>query len=455
MTAQQFEVMIDELPVLTPKDLRHFDKEAVDLVLEYQVHGWTGWLSANMHAIMRAPDGDGTASISRKYRRKRSAEIMRRPLDQWLRRREREREDRERVDAFGRPPTSDSVKLESPDPPWQIATQQSYDARLRMQKATRDWWEGVREAGSGNTVWQLLEDGEDDWVLVSGKRADKLISIVSIGPATDPSQLEKLRLQIEQTNKREGKHPMDNEGPQTAVKEEKKYLCPEPGCKDLPSFKNQSGLNLHANTHNAAGFECPLCDRVLRTPAARGVHLSGNVHAGDPRLAKARAALKKNVATKPYKNLPEGTLRNCEYGCGKELPPMSMGGHHRWHQQQGHTKTTEHGDGATQPVKAIAVPDSPPKAPAAATEAPAKREPVVVAAVPVVVEPVAVNGTGKKDSPEALLSMVRTLVNPELVGENERLRTRCERLEEELIAKTAECEEIQARLDMVKEAMNA
>jgi hypothetical protein len=469
MTAQQAEV--EETSILTPKDLRQFDHESVALVLEYQSHGWTGWLSANQHVILRAPDGDGTASVARKYRRRRSAEIMRRPLDQWLRRKELERLEQERTDAFGRTPPPERGVQESDQPPWQIATKQSYDALLRMQKSTRDWWEGVVQAGSGKTLWTLHEEGDDDWILISGNREDKLSHIAATGRATHPLVIEGLQQKIDQANKREGNHPMEETGPP-----KKKFACEQPGCTS--SFDTQGALNLHQQVHVMASPQtCPLCPKETTTPAAFGRHIRAR-HATDPRLpgileAMGMAPMKERQPVKaiakngtPLKKPTEPKVarvygmppRPCEY-CALVLAAKSIGGHHRGHVNVGHIKIADGGDAATQVLpngaKAITAPVSPPEAPGAVTEAPAKPEPVVVRTVPMAVEPFVVNGTGKHETPEDTLNLIRMLVNPELVGENERLRTRCDRLETDLIAKTAECEETQARLDMVKEAMNA
>lgn len=445
MTAQHA-VEAKEPSVITTKELRQFDPEAVDLVHEYQFHGWTGWLSANQHVILRAPDGDGTASISRKYRRKRSAEIMRRPLDQWLRRKELEQLERERADAFGLTPPPERGVQESDQPPWQIATKQSYDALLRMQKATRDWWEGVVQAGSGNTLWTLHEEGDDDWILISGNREDKLSHIAATGRATHPLVVEKLQQRIDQANNREGNHPMEETGPP-----KKKHACEEPGCDQ--SFDIQGALNLHKQIHVQGERPCPLCPRVLHTPAAFGKHIRAAIHANDPRLPEVL----KNLGMYAPGERPrrEHTLppRPCDY-CGAVMAAKSIGGHHRGHIKLGHVKTADGGDGATQLLKeskVIAAPVSPPKAPKAVTRAPAKPERVVVRAAPVTVESFAVNGTGKHETPEDTLNLIRTLVNPELVGENERLRAQNTKLTVDLEEMRRDRDDLQALMDMISE----
>lgn len=464
MTAQHAEA--EETSILTPKELRQFDHESVALVLEYQNYGWTGWLSANQHVILRAPDGDGTASVARKYRRRRSAEIMRRPLDQWLRRKELERAEQERTDAFGRPASSEGDFVPSKNPPWQLATEQSYDALLRMQKLTRDWWDGVRLAGYGNTVWQLLEQGEDDWALVSGNREDKIIHIVAVGPAASSDDIEKLKANIAKTNQREGIHPMEETGPP-----KKKFACEEPGCTS--SFDTRGALNLHQQVHVMDPKTCPLCPKQTTTPAAFGRHIRSK-HATDSRLpgileALGMAPMKDREPVKPIaltgtppKKSTEPraarvyTLppRPCEY-CGLVLAAKSIGGHHRGHVNVGHIKIADGGDAATQTLphgaKAITTPVSPPKAPEAVTEAPTKPEPLPVQAAPMAVEPFVVNGTGKQETPEEVLNLIRTLVNPELVGENERLRAQNNKLTVDLEEMRRDRDDLQALMDMISE----
>lgn len=466
MTAQHA-VEAREPSVITTKELRQFDPESVELVHEYQFHGWTGWLSANQHVILRAPDGDGTASIARKYRRRRSAEIMRRPLDQWLRRKELEQLERERADAFGLTPPPERGVQESEQPPWQIATKQSYDALLRMQKLTRDWWEGVVQAGSGKTLWTLHEEGDDDWILISGNREDKLSHIAAIGRAADPLVVEKLQQRIDQANNREGNHPMEETGPP-----KKQFECKEPGCTS--SFDKQGALNLHQQVHVMASPEtCPLCPKQTTTPAAFGRHIRSK-HATDPRLpgileALGMAPMKEREPVKaiakngtPLKKPTEPRAarvygmppRPCEY-CATVLPAKSIGGHHRGHVNVGHIKIADGGDAATQVLpngaKAITAPVSPPEASEAVTEAPAKPEPLPVQAAPMAVEPFVVNGTGKQETPEEVLNLIRTLVNPELVGENERLRAQNSKLTTDLEEMRRDRDDLQALMDMISE----
>jgi hypothetical protein len=392
-------------------------------------------VSANHHVILRSPDGTGTAAVQRKFKRNRGGQNARRPLNQWLkkREREREREEQHRRNAFGvkkdeLPPLADSK------PPWQSATEQSYEARLRMQKITRDWWE--RTAGSDEVAWHLVEEGEDDWVLVDAKRKDMTFRVVATGPATHPArvgQIEQLMAAAVDHFKPKEKHPMSEAGPQTTI--ELPYECKEPGCG--ASFKTQGGLNLHRTKHDSTEYPCPLCDRVMPTPAALGRHVHSKLHADDPRLPH----VVRQMDGKRNRRMPS---RACEY-CGKVFPAASIGGHYRGHKNAGDVKRTD--------ARVLAERDDVQR-PTTAPEA-VQPEPLVVQAAPTTVEPVSVNGSGHTAQPSDLLNQVRALVNPELVGDLERLRKECDDLRAELEVVTKDRDELKAWKDMMREAMDA
>lgn len=65
-------------------DLTTFDKEATTLVLEAMDYGWLGRISSKNHAILRAPDGQTTISVSRDSLRGRSGRNCRAQFDRWL-----------------------------------------------------------------------------------------------------------------------------------------------------------------------------------------------------------------------------------------------------------------------------------------------------------------------------------------------------------------------------------
>lgn len=58
--------------VLTRGDLTPFDDQAKALILEAVTAGWRGYISRSNHAILYAPDGRGTISVSRNSKRGRS-----------------------------------------------------------------------------------------------------------------------------------------------------------------------------------------------------------------------------------------------------------------------------------------------------------------------------------------------------------------------------------------------
>lgn len=445
------DVTIDELPVLVPeRDLRGWDEGAVDLVMEYQNYGWTPRLSSNNHAILRSPDGKATASVARKHSRNRGGKNARRPLENWLRRRERERQKRE--SAFGNLNADHDVR----EPPWRTADRQSYDARMRMRKILGSWWDSIDNSGDSLTASELIERGEDDWIVVELTMPDNKMSIVGQGRDTDPELVEDVQGRIERFNNPKGTRQMQETGPLS----DKKYPCLEPGCGK--GYDTRGALNLHSQKHVEGGkIPCPMCEdgRTLPTPAAFGKHVRSRLHADDPRLpaileSKGLAPLVVKVKPEPKVKRTSATVRMCEYGCGQELSGYQVGGHHRAHQRAGHVKVADGGDGATQVMRTAKAITAPVKASEAVTEAPVKPEPLVVEAVPV--EPVPVATNGKHDaSPEDTLAKVQAIVNPGLIAENRRLNRENARLEAEVEILTTKCNDLQAFKDMIREATSA
>jgi DNA-directed RNA polymerase subunit RPC12/RpoP len=74
-----------EYTVLARSDLLLFDKESTALVMEMTSAGWTGRLSSGQHAIMLAPDGETTASVTRSSLRGRSGRNARSVFTRWQR----------------------------------------------------------------------------------------------------------------------------------------------------------------------------------------------------------------------------------------------------------------------------------------------------------------------------------------------------------------------------------
>jgi hypothetical protein len=72
--------------VTTPLRLpRAFHKQMAALVRELESHGWTGRISTPGHAIMQAPDGVTTCSITPKLGSPRHLRNNRAKIDRWLR----------------------------------------------------------------------------------------------------------------------------------------------------------------------------------------------------------------------------------------------------------------------------------------------------------------------------------------------------------------------------------
>lgn len=75
---------------LKSADLKQFDGESTALVMEMVEAGWTGRISQRGHAIMHAPDGEATHSISRDSLRGRSGRNARATFERWMKQRSRE-----------------------------------------------------------------------------------------------------------------------------------------------------------------------------------------------------------------------------------------------------------------------------------------------------------------------------------------------------------------------------
>lgn len=78
------------MATVTRGEIRAFDPEARELVQAFHNAGWRSYLSQNGHAIMYAPDGETTASVSGHSKGTRSRQA-RADLDRWLRRNRKRR----------------------------------------------------------------------------------------------------------------------------------------------------------------------------------------------------------------------------------------------------------------------------------------------------------------------------------------------------------------------------
>lgn len=446
-----FEIDPHDVGLLDPdRDLAGWEQDAVQLVMEYQLHGWSGRMSSNGHAIMHSPDGTETASLARKHTRNRGGLNARRPLQRWLKRQEEERQQEvQRSSAFGLPPHEHMHA--GHEPPWRIAEHQSYEARKRMKSILDSWWKQTANLTTGG--WQLVERGEDDWVVAWTPDGQQIV-LAGFGEGVDPQDVQYMQDKAAEHNRKiKGNEVV--QGPQQAQRAPKEdatqasegFACTVPGC-DAEPFKTKGALSLHATMHDDREYQCPLCDRVFKRTASLSLHLRGSAHANDARRTKALLAISSNERRKARMakraKKPGGIkIRQCEY-CGVELSHLSIGGHHRGHTALGHIKLADGGDGATLPhAKAIT---------ADASTVAVTPDPDQATASTVVSEAV-VNGTGAPETAEAILDQVRVLVNPHMVGELERLRRRNAELEEGLQKTTRERDDLQARLDMLKEAL--
>lgn len=76
---------IDLAEPITARDIKKFDQEAKELVADFQEAGWRGYLSNQGHAIMMAPDGVTTSSVSGHSGGPHLAKTARADLKRWQR----------------------------------------------------------------------------------------------------------------------------------------------------------------------------------------------------------------------------------------------------------------------------------------------------------------------------------------------------------------------------------
>lgn len=74
-----------DLATVSGQDMRSFDTEAKKLVGMFHDAGWRSYMSNNSHAILQAPDGETTASVSG-HNDRAQVKRGRAELDRWLRR---------------------------------------------------------------------------------------------------------------------------------------------------------------------------------------------------------------------------------------------------------------------------------------------------------------------------------------------------------------------------------
>ena len=75
------------VPPLPASELARFDDESVRLIRTMESAGWRGRVSARGHAIMRAPDGITTASVTKDHdKHRRTRQNAWAEFDRWQRR---------------------------------------------------------------------------------------------------------------------------------------------------------------------------------------------------------------------------------------------------------------------------------------------------------------------------------------------------------------------------------
>lgn len=82
----------EQLPILSARDLKGFERNRVYLIREMEEAGWRGRRGAKMHVIMRSPDGETTTAISRRVISKDDQFNVERDFRRWQRQQERQQQ---------------------------------------------------------------------------------------------------------------------------------------------------------------------------------------------------------------------------------------------------------------------------------------------------------------------------------------------------------------------------
>jgi hypothetical protein len=75
----------EQLPVLSAKDLKGYDRRRITLIREMESYGWRGRRGSKHHIVMRAPDGTTTTAISPKVISPKNEHHVAADFRRWLR----------------------------------------------------------------------------------------------------------------------------------------------------------------------------------------------------------------------------------------------------------------------------------------------------------------------------------------------------------------------------------
>lgn len=297
----------DVLEQVTPDQIKHFDHDAIHLVMDYHLAGWRSQMTNQGHVFLKAPDGQETASVTRDSLRGRSGRNAAAPLKRWRRRIAAEAEAAEKAKrtaagaAFGiedlrtaqhdthndLPPRVRAAIKKHPDVTAYLA--ENGERKVKFKEAAEILYVGV-ELGA-DKPWER-------WTFVD-KSINKLIAH---GPGyTRAEALRELRAEGQLRPATEEELMAEAEG----------TTCPECGFE----AKNAGSLSMHVKIKHT-GFVCPECGENTGHAGRSLARHRLAEHGVTPAFAEKRAAQAKRANTCPE--------------CGEGfLTPQSLGQHRR------------------------------------------------------------------------------------------------------------------------------
>lgn len=393
-------------------EVRTFDGDAKNLLAGYHEAGWASHRTKRGHVIVRSPDGQETATVTRDSLRGRSGRNAAAPLKRWKR-------DQEPVKgaAFGITDLDEAQALGRGMTP-----EGAMPARLlRVLEGRPKVLEYVEQHfGQGHDMYSRYELGAPD--------ADRTWGVVDVtawpfvvvdhGEAITAEQLLAEAL---------AHHPVqENEGNTMATL----LKCLEPGCGFTTA--HPGAFSLHSKIRHT-GFVCPEC----------GLNTG---HAGKD-LAHHRRDVHGVAMT--YKQKTSSGAPVCRW-CGKEFTTTSGRGGHESRRHKGEPMPEV-------PPSLDVTGDVPVTSPEPEPALVPEPEPVTDQDVPVtspastVVQVLSQLPTGA-DAVE-MIAAIRAVVTPPLVAELEQLRTHRDELLHTLDQVTKERDELSARMEIMREAM--
>lgn len=297
----------DVLEQVTPDQIKHFDHDAIHLVMDYHLAGWRSQMTNQGHVFLKAPDGQETASVTRDSLRGRSGRNAAAPLKRWRRRIAAEAEAAEKAKrtaagaAFGvvdKQRREDDYGHDIP-PRVRTAIQEHPDVKAYLAENGK---RKVFYAEAKEILYVGVDLGADKpwerWTFV-----DRSINkMIAHGPGyTRAEALRELRAEGQLRPATEEELMAEAEG----------TTCPECGFE----AKNPGSLNMHIKIKHT-GFICPECGKNTGHAGRVLAQHRQTEHGVTPAFAEKRAAQAKRANTCPE--------------CGEGfLTPQSLGQHRR------------------------------------------------------------------------------------------------------------------------------